>query len=168
VAVWGQSGMHKLWSAATIKLIGAGVHDAEFCEQVSRLVGEHDIAHDTTQSGRGGGSVSRSTRREPIMTAADVAAMPKTQAVLIASGRHPALLELLPWYTEPDADTLAEHAAAATEQVRQAAAAALGPNNPIGAPGRLARFTPQHLPEISHPSRFRSNRPAAAILDQPI
>ena len=133
VAVWGQSGMHKLWSAATIKLIGAGVHDAEFCEQVSRLIGEHDIAHDTTQSGRGGGSVSRSTRRERIMTAADVAAMPKTQAVLIASGRRPALLELLPWYTEPDADTLAGHAATATEQVRHAAAAALGPNNPIGA-----------------------------------
>ncbi|MGB8996725.1 MAG: TraM recognition domain-containing protein, partial [Pseudonocardiaceae bacterium] len=133
VAVWGQSGMHKLWSAATVKLIGAGVHDAEFCEQVSRLIGEHDIPHDTTQSGRGGGSVSRSTRRERIMTAADVAAMPKTQAVLMASGRRPALLELLPWYTEPDADTLAEHAATATEQVRQAAAAALGPNNPIGA-----------------------------------
>lgn len=132
VAVWGQSGMHKLWSAATTKLIGAGVHDAEFCEQVSRLIGEHDIAHDTTQSGRGGGSVSRSTRRERIMTAADVAAMPKTQAVLIASGRRPALLELLPWYTEPDADTLAGHAAEATEQVRRAAAAALGPDNPIG------------------------------------
>lgn len=133
VSVWGQSGMHKLWSAATVKLIGAGVHDAEFCEQVSRLIGEHDIPHDTTQSGRGGGSVSRSTRRERIMTAADVAAMPKTQAVLIASGRRPALLELLPWYTEPDADTLAGHAAEATEQVRQAAAAALGPDNPIGA-----------------------------------
>jgi type IV secretory pathway TraG/TraD family ATPase VirD4 len=67
------------------------------------------------------------------MTAADVAAMPKTQAVLIASGRRPALLQLLPWYTEPDADTLAGHAATATEQVRHAAAAALGPNNPIGA-----------------------------------
>jgi hypothetical protein len=61
-----------------------------------------------------------------------VAALPKTQAVLIASGRRPALLELLPWYTEPDAATLAGHAAAATEQVRRAAAAALGPDNPIG------------------------------------
>jgi type IV secretion system protein VirD4 len=132
VAVWSEAGMHKLWSAATVKLIGAGVHDPEFCEQVSRLIGEHDIAHDTTQSGRGGGSVSRSTRRERIMTAADVAALPKTQAVLIASGRRPALLELLPWYTEPDAATLAGHAAAATEQVRRAAAAALGPDNPIG------------------------------------
>ena len=132
VAVWGQAGMHKLWSAATIKLVGAGVHDAEFCEQVSRLIGEHDIPHDTTQTGRGGGSVSRSTRRERIMTAADVAALPKTQAVLLASGRRPALLQLLPWYTEPDAEALASHAAAATEQVRRAAAAALGPDNPIG------------------------------------
>lgn len=133
VAVWGQSGMHKLWSAATAKLVGAGVHDAEFCEQVSRLIGDHDIPHDTMQSGRGGGgSVSRSTRRERIMTAADVAAMPKTQAVLIASGRRPALLQLLPWYTEPDADELAAHAATATEEVRRAAAAALGPDNPVG------------------------------------
>jgi type IV secretory pathway TraG/TraD family ATPase VirD4 len=132
VAVWGEAGMHKLWSAATVKLIGAGVHDPEFCEQVSRLIGDHDIPHDTTQNGRGGASISRSTRRERIMTAADVAAIPKTQAVLIAAGRRPALLELLPWYTEPDAATLAGHAAAATEQVRRAAAAALGPDNPIG------------------------------------
>jgi type IV secretory pathway TraG/TraD family ATPase VirD4 len=133
VAVWGEAGMHKLWSAATVKLIGAGVHDPEFCEQVSRLIGDHDIPHDTTQSGRSGASVSRSTRRERIMTAADIAALPKTHAVLIASGRRPALLDLLPWYTEPDAATLAGHAAAATEQVRHAAAAALGPDNPIGA-----------------------------------
>jgi type IV secretion system protein VirD4 len=35
------------------------------------------------------------------MTAADLAALPKIQAVLIASGRRPALLQLLPWYTEP-------------------------------------------------------------------
>jgi type IV secretion system protein VirD4 len=132
VAVWSEAGMHKLWSAATVKLIGAGVHDPEFCEQVSRLIGDHDIPHDTTQSGRGGGSVSRSTRRERILTAADVAALPKTQAVLIASGRRPALLALRPWYTEPDAATLAGHAAAATDQVRQAAAAALGHDNPIG------------------------------------
>jgi type IV secretion system protein VirD4 len=144
VAVWGQSGMHKLWSAATIKLIGAGVHDAEFCEQVSRLIGEHDIPHDTTQSGRGGGSISRGTRRERIMTAADVAALPKTHAVLIASGRRPALLELLPWYTEPDADELARHAATATDQVRRAAATALGPDNPIG--HALHR-------ELTHPPR---------------
>jgi type IV secretion system protein VirD4 len=142
VAVWGEAGMHKLWSAATVKLIGAGVHDPEFCEQVSRLIGDHDIAHDTTQSGRGGASVSRSTRRERIMTAADIAALPKTQAILIASGRRPALLDLLPWYTEPDAATLAGHAAAATDQVRQAAAAALGPDNPIGA--ALRRELTQH------------------------
>ena len=42
-AVWGEQGMGALWSAATIKLIGAGIDDAKLAEDLSRLVGEHDV-----------------------------------------------------------------------------------------------------------------------------
>jgi type IV secretory pathway TraG/TraD family ATPase VirD4 len=139
VAIWGRAGMDKLWSAATVKLIGAGVHDPEFCEHVSRLIGEHDVPTWTSQSGRGGSSTSMSTRRDRILSAADVAALPKTSAVLISSGRKPGLITLLPWYTERDstrnggygADTITAHAAEASEQVRDAAIAALGHANPL-------------------------------------
>lgn len=131
VAIWGKAGMDKLWSASTVKLIGAGVHDPAFCEDISRLLGEHDVPTWSDQRGRGGGSTSMSTRRERILSAADVAALPKTSAVLIAAGRRPGLVRLRPWYAEADADTISGPAAEAAEQVRQAAIAHLGPTNPL-------------------------------------
>lgn len=131
VAIWGRAGMDKLWSAATVKLIGAGVHDPEFCEHVSRLVGDHDVPTWSDQRGRGGGSTSISTRRDRILSAADVAALPKTSAVLISSGRKPGVIDLLPWYAERDAATISDYAAEASAQVRQAAIGALGSTNPL-------------------------------------
>jgi type IV secretory pathway TraG/TraD family ATPase VirD4 len=132
VAVWGKAGMDKLWSASTIKLVGAGVHDASFCEDVSRLTGEHDVLNPPSyQRGRGGGSTTMSTRRDRILPASAIAALPKTEAVLISSGRPVTLLELLPWYAEPDADRISGYGAQAQQQVREAAIANLGPANPL-------------------------------------
>lgn len=131
VAVWGKAGMDKLWSAATIKLIGAGVHDPEFCEHVSRLVGPYEKPNYTLTRARGGGSDSVTTRSEPIKTAAEIAALPRTQAVVIAAGRKPGLIRLLPWYTEPEADEITTNAAISATQVREAAVATLGPDNPL-------------------------------------
>lgn len=130
--VWTKTGMAKLWAAATVKLVGAGVHDPEFCEDVSRLIGDHDV--DTVSVSRGGGQPSRSysTRQERIMTAADVAALTKTQAILIASGKRPALIELLPWYREDDAKTISQYSNEASDEVRRAAVEALGVENPVG------------------------------------
>ena len=131
VHVWGRPGMDKLWSAATIKLIGAGVHDASFCEDLSRLVGEHDVPTWSDQRGVGHRSSTLSTRRDRILAAADIAALPKTTAVLISAGRTPGQLTLLPWYAERDAQQISEYAAEATAAVRTAAIAALGPANPL-------------------------------------
>ena len=41
--VWGEVGMDALWSAATIKLLGAGLDDADFVQKISTLVGQHDV-----------------------------------------------------------------------------------------------------------------------------
>ena len=90
--------MRELWGAATIKLIGSGADDAAFAEDISAIIGEHDVDVLSYTRGRGGGSSSTSTRRERIMPAAQVRALPKTQAVLLATGFRPALIRLLPWY----------------------------------------------------------------------
>src|SRR5664280_2112486 len=47
VGVWGQTGMRALWSAATVKIVGPGMDDADFAEECSRLIGDHDVAVDT-------------------------------------------------------------------------------------------------------------------------
>lgn len=131
VAVWGRAGMDKLWSAATIKLIGAGVHDASFCEDVSRLVGEHDVPTWSDQRGQGHRSTTLSTRRDRILSAAQIAALRKTEAVLISAGRPVGLLQLLPWYEERDAERISRYGKQAQQQVREAAIAALGATNPL-------------------------------------
>jgi type IV secretion system protein VirD4 len=64
------------------------------------------------------------------MSAADIAALPKTDAVLISTGRKPKI-RMLPWYTERDTAAITSYAAEAADAVRSAAIAAQGPDNPL-------------------------------------
>lgn len=98
-SVWGKTGAAKLWGAATVKLIGAGMDDADFAEDISRLVGEHEVATLSRSSGsRGGPSRTHATRTQRILTAAAVRELPKGSALLLATGTKPALVTLAPWY----------------------------------------------------------------------
>lgn len=134
-SVWGKEGFDALWSAATIKTIGAGVQDADFTEDLSRLVGDHKVEETSTSYSSSGQSTSRSLHTERILTAADIAAMARTNALLFTSGRRPAMLTLHPWYAEADEEQkqITEYSKEATKQVQDAAIAYLGPNNPVAA-----------------------------------
>ncbi|MBU6529696.1 type IV secretory system conjugative DNA transfer family protein [Streptomyces mayonensis] len=120
VRVWGEAGMDALWSAATIKLIGSGIDDADFADKLSRLVGEHDVRTVSVSTSESGKSTSVSTRQERALPADAIRALPKGSALLLATGIRPALLDLKPWYREPDADRLsaasAEETAAITDR----------------------------------------------------
>lgn len=131
IVLWGREGMAKLITGATVFMVGAGAHGKDFCEDISALVGEHDVPTWSDQRGRGGSSNSRSYRRERILSAADISALSKEHAVLICSGRRPGLIRLMPWYTEPDAATISGNATHEIDQVRRAAIAALGPANAL-------------------------------------
>jgi hypothetical protein len=110
--VWGEAGMDALWSAATIKLLGAGLDDADFVEKISRLVGEHDVSTVSWSRSRDGRSRSTSYRLERILPADRIRALPKGTALLLATGIRPALVRLRPWYAEPGADRIATTAQA--------------------------------------------------------
>src|SRR5664280_1109856 len=58
VAVWGQTGIRALWSAATVKIVGPGMDDADFAEELSRLIGDHDVAVDTHTTAAGSWSTA--------------------------------------------------------------------------------------------------------------
>lgn len=96
--VWGHTGIKELWGAATIKLIGAGVDDASFASDLSRLVGEHNVPTVNYGYGHGGRSHNRGMRRDRIMSPADIRALGKGTAILFATGNRPALIKLQPWY----------------------------------------------------------------------
>ena len=141
--VWGKAGMKELWGAATVKIVGSGADDADFAEDISRIVGEHDVDVLSYSRGHGGGSSSTTTRRERILPAAAVRALPKTHAVLLATGIRPAMIRLLPWYTGPrkTAITAAEKQAAtelqhrATRAQPDRAAPGVTSSQPAGAAG---------------------------------
>ncbi|MGC4769043.1 type IV secretory system conjugative DNA transfer family protein [Micromonospora sp. DT44] len=101
--VWGDAGMDALWGAATIKLLGAGLDDADFVEKVSKLVGQHDVSTLSVSRSRDGSSRSTSFRQENILPPDRIRAMPKGTALLLATGIRPAVIRLRPWYKEPDA-----------------------------------------------------------------
>jgi type IV secretory pathway TraG/TraD family ATPase VirD4 len=103
VEVWGESGMKKLWSAANIKVYGGGVSEATFLEDLSRMIGDYDRQSSSLSTGRGHRTVSQQLHRERILNVADLAAMPKGRAVVLASGSRPTLIQTQPWMTGPHA-----------------------------------------------------------------
>lgn len=128
--VWGKPGMEELWGAATIKLIGSGADDQSFAEDISRIIGEHEVdviqySRDNRSSGtfNPSGSTSTSTRQERIMPAAKIRQMPKTQAVLLATGMPAALIKLSRWFEGPDRDVIAAAEAQAKADLLTRAAA---------------------------------------------
>jgi type IV secretory pathway TraG/TraD family ATPase VirD4 len=126
VGVWGDTGMKELWSAATIKLVGAGIDDANFAEDVSRLIGDHDVA--TTSRNLGGQRSTRtvSSRQQRVLPPSAIRALPRGHALLIATGVKVAMLKLQPWFTGPRRAEIAAATAEAVATITAAAASSAG------------------------------------------
>ncbi|MFD0409949.1 TraM recognition domain-containing protein [Kitasatospora sp. NPDC127116] len=122
VRVWGEAGMDAMWGAATVKILGAGLDDPDFAEDISRLIGEHKVTESSTSHGAGGRSVSISRRKERIMDAAEVRALPKGRALLLVTGVRVALIRLRPWYLEPNAADLTADTKAEIQAITDRAA----------------------------------------------
>jgi len=134
--VWGEVGMDALWSAATIKLLGAGLDDADFVQKISTLVGQHDVRTPTISRGREGTSRSYSYRQEAVLPPDRIRALPKGTALLLATGVKPALIRLRPWYKEPGAAAISAAAKAETAAITERAARRLLPGTEAaGVPG---------------------------------
>src|SRR3954447_17763025 len=125
VEVWGRDGMRKLWSAATIKLYGGGVAEVDFLTDLSQLIGEYSQHTTSVSHAKTGRSTTHATQRERILDVADLAALPKGRAIVLAAGAPPTLARTLPWMTGPRAAevrlSLREHDPAAAATLDQAA-----------------------------------------------
>ena len=99
VEVWGEQGMKKLWSAATIVVIGPGHKDYRFLDELAHLIGTHteqqrSISHGAGERGR---SVSMQTVEKQTLTAAELAALPFGRMIVLATGRRPILARMVRW-----------------------------------------------------------------------
>ncbi|WP_029212103.1 TraM recognition domain-containing protein [Arsenicicoccus bolidensis] len=124
VDVWGESGMRKLWSASNVAVYGGGVKEKEFLEMLSALIGDYDKKVSSISTSRGQRSVSEQLTRERILDVADLQALPKGRAVVLASGNRPTLIETQPWMTGPHAEavkaSIAAHDPSAVATIGQA------------------------------------------------
>lgn len=101
VGVWGENGMKALWSAATVKLVGSGIDDPAFAEDLSRLIGDTDVDMVSVSTSDGKRSRSRSVQQRRILPAADIRALPKGRVLLLSTGAKAGLLHAAPWYSGP-------------------------------------------------------------------
>jgi len=115
VSVWGEEGFDSLWGAATRKVIGAGIDDPALARDLSAMIGHHDVATSSLSYGSDHVGESVSLRRQEIMDAAAVRALPKGTALLLATGLKPTLVKLLPWYQGPRATEIAAAIKKATQ-----------------------------------------------------
>ncbi|WP_406149354.1 type IV secretory system conjugative DNA transfer family protein [Streptomyces anulatus] len=121
--VWGDAGMDAMWSASTVKVIGAGIDDPDFADKLSRLIGDHDVETTSTSHSESGKSTSVSMRQERILPADAIRALPKGTALCFATGMRAAMLDLRPWYREPGAAALSEASARASRGITDRAVA---------------------------------------------
>lgn len=116
VSVWGEEGMTKLWSSASIRVYGGGEVDPRFLGTLSQLIGDYEARTSSVSVQRGptgGRSTTTSTRAERILEVADLAALPMGRAVVFASGSRPILVQTEPWYAGLHANRAVEAAARA-------------------------------------------------------
>ena len=95
--VFGREGMRKLWSASNVKLYLGGVAEADFLRELSELVGDYDKSTASVSYNRGIRSTNHQLRRERILDASELSALPRGRAVMLSSGTPAALIETVPW-----------------------------------------------------------------------
>ena len=110
--VWGQTGMRKLWGASNVRVYGGGSAEQEFLSDLEKLIGEYNrlVASPSSHRAPGGSSTSTSWQLTPtpILTVADLAALPRDRIIVIPSGAPPVLAEPIYWWNTRQAAEIRE------------------------------------------------------------
>jgi len=103
VDTWSSSGMRKMYSAANVRIYGGGLNEAEFLENMAKIIGQFDRQTSSVSNSEKSRSVSNQTTRARIMDIEDLAALPLGRAVVMASGAVPCIINTVRWTERPDA-----------------------------------------------------------------
>ncbi|MDR1513926.1 MAG: TraM recognition domain-containing protein [Propionibacteriaceae bacterium] len=155
VAVWGEAGMKKLWSSSNVKVYLGGVAERGFLDDLSALIGDYDKTTYSVSTGDGRRSRSMQLRRERTLDAADLGALPRGRAIILASGCRPTLVRTQPWMDQRYAPAI--HAALRHDRPRfDKAMAALRPK-------QSRAETPAVPPMLTGPPGGRTGQAAPAL-----
>jgi type IV secretory pathway TraG/TraD family ATPase VirD4 len=112
VEVWNLEGMRKLWSASNVKIYGGGVSEVGYLDELSRLIGQYSYINVSRSHSRTGSSSSRQENKDEILSVADLTALPRFRAILLASGAPATMIETIPWMNGPHAQKVKDSLAA--------------------------------------------------------
>ncbi len=106
VQLWGEQGWKTLRDSANVLVYAGGVKDRDFLTDLSDLIGTWERPTDSVSHGQSGRSTSRSTRREPVLDPAALAALPLGRAVVLVSGTPATLIRTIPYQDGPHAPAI--------------------------------------------------------------
>jgi len=106
VQLWGEQGWKTLRDSANVLVYAGGVKDRDFLTDLSDLIGTWERPTDSVSHGQSGRSTSRSTRREPVLDPAQLAALPLGRAVVLVSGTPATLIRTTPYQHGPHAPAI--------------------------------------------------------------
>ena len=95
-----------VWDTATSKFVLGGLSDQRDLETVSAMLGRYEHQQVSFQHGESGRrSTSRSAHLERVMDAGQVRALPKGTALWLTGSHAPMVVDLIPWWKRPWANT---------------------------------------------------------------
>jgi type IV secretory pathway TraG/TraD family ATPase VirD4 len=110
VQVWGPNGMRRLWGSSNVRVYGGGVGEPDFLSNLEHLIGEYNraVASPSHQRANTGTSASTSWQltTTPILTVAELAALPRDRAVVLPSGAPAMLARPIPWWNTKSATAI--------------------------------------------------------------
>lgn len=121
VGVWGKTPAEAMWGASTVKLIGAGIDQSSFLEELSRLIGEHDVTVRSLNYSQRNFGQNLQVRRQRILPPEAIRAMPEGTAVVFATGTKAAPVRLDRWFDGPRRAEIARAAEDAGELLAERA-----------------------------------------------
>ncbi|SFU10572.1 type IV secretory system conjugative DNA transfer family protein [Arthrobacter sp. ov118] len=116
VEVWNLEGMRKLWSASNVKIYGGGVSEVGYLDELSRLIGQYSYINVSRSHSKHGSTSSRQESKDEILSVADLAALPRFRAILLASGAPATMIETIPWMNGPHAQKVKDSLGALEQQ----------------------------------------------------
>lgn len=119
VEVWSLEGMRKLWSASNVKIYGGGVSEVGYLDELSRLIGQYSYINVSRSHSKHGSSSSRQENKDEILSVADLTALPRFRAILLASGAPATMIETIPWMNGPHAQKVKDSLATTVNVERE-------------------------------------------------
>lgn len=113
---WGNDGAETILNSASVTILLGGLKDTAFLEEISRLVGDHQVERTSTTESSQQSSSSTSTTTERVLTVSELRQLPEGQALLLYRELAPAKVTLPAWWMSKDKKQFADSQAWALEQ----------------------------------------------------